>query len=64
MKQKSNDRKTLRWLWTRAKGKKRYVIALIMTNTLLNIFSVGFALFLSGIVDSAVDGDWNEFYIY
>lgn len=64
MKQKNNDRKTLHWLWARAKGKKRYVITLVIIKILLNILSVGYALYLSGIVDSAAAKNWDQFYVY
>lgn len=64
MKQKNNDSKTLRWLWVRAKGKKRYIFILLIVETLLNILGVCFALYLSGIVDSAMAQNWGQFNMY
>ncbi|MBQ7415672.1 MAG: ABC transporter ATP-binding protein [Oscillospiraceae bacterium] len=64
MKQKNSDNKTLSWLWARAKGKKRYVALLIAISTVMGVLSVGYALFLSGIVDAAVAKDWELFYLY
>jgi ATP-binding cassette subfamily B protein len=61
---KNGDNKTLRWLWARANGKKRYVAMLILLRTLLGIITVGYALYLSGIVDAAVAKDWDAFNLY
>ena len=64
MKRRNGDKKTLRWLIGSAKGKKRYVAALMVINAVsaaINIFS---ALLLAGIVDSAVARDWDTFRFY
>ena len=64
MGQKNSDNRTLAWLLARVKGKKRYVAGLLIVNTILGTFGMGYALFLSGIVDSAVAGNWDEFSVY
>ena len=64
MKRKNGDKTTLCWLLARAKGKKRYIGALLLINMALALSSMGYALFLSGIVDSAGARDWNGFVRY
>ena len=57
----NGDNRTLRWLWDRAKGKKRYVTILVLIRVVLGLLSVGYALFFSGLVDSAAAKDWDAF---
>jgi ATP-binding cassette subfamily B protein len=64
MKLGNSDNNTLRWLYSSAKGMKRYVVILVVLNAVsaaINIFS---ALLLAGIVDSAVAKDWDSFRFY
>lgn len=64
MKQKNSDKSTLSWLLARAKGKKRYIGVLLVLNLIMGLSSMGYALFLSGIVDSASVKDWSGFVRY
>lgn len=64
MKRKSVEKNTLSWLWARAKGKKRYIAGVLIVNTVLGTFGMGYALFLSGIVDSATARNWDGFAVY
>lgn len=62
MKQRK-DRNTLAWLNAVAKGKRKYICVLMVIQSVLGMTSVGYAMFLQGIVDSAVagskDGIWR-----
>lgn len=64
MKRKKGENKTLGWIAASAKGKKRYIAALVLIHAVLGALSVCSALFLSGIVDSAVAKDWEPFRFY
>lgn len=57
----SPDRAALNWLIGAVKGKKRYVGALLVVRVLSGILGMGYALFLSGLIDSAVGKDTNGF---
>lgn len=50
------DRETLRWLNDVIRGKRRYVVVLTILQSVLGVTGVGYALFMQGIVDSAVTG--------
>lgn len=64
MDNKTGDKATLRWITAVAKGKKRYVAILLLAQMLLGGSSMGYALFLSGLVDCAVAGDGQGFLRY
>ena len=64
MKQKNNDKKTLRWIIASAKGKKRYIGLLILISSINGVVGTASALFLAGLIDSAVAGDWEMFRLY
>lgn len=64
VKHRSEDRAALAWLIAGAKGKKRYVLLLLVTQVLSGVFSMGYALFLSGLVNSAVGKDQSGFVHY
>ena len=64
MKRKSSDKKTLRWIIASAKGKKRYVGLLILIGIISGVLGTVSALFMAGLVDSAVAGDWEKFRFY
>ena len=64
MKQKNGDKNTLRWLIAGAKGKKRYVAILIVISAVMGALNVLSALLLAGIIDSAVNGNWESFRLY
>lgn len=64
MKQKTGDKATLRWVTAAAKGKKRYVGILLLSNMVLGGSSMGYALFLSGLVDGAMAHDVQGFLRY
>lgn len=53
------DRAALAWLNAVAKGKRRWIALLILIQSVLGFSAVGYALFLQGIVDNAVDGNQN-----
>ncbi len=58
---KTGDKATLGWILSVLKGKKRYVGGLLVVQVLLGASSMGYALFLSGLVDRAVAGDRDGF---
>lgn len=64
MKRKNGDKSTLHWLLARMQGKKRYIGTLALINAVLGASGMGFALFLSGIVDSAADRNRSGFVTY
>lgn len=64
MKRTNGDRATLRWIGAVVHGKKKYVIGLLLVNAILGISSTGYALFLSGLVDSAIAGYSQRFVTY
>lgn len=61
MKQKTGEKATLSWLIAVAKGKKRYVFILTLINAILGASSVGYALFLKGLVNAAFAGSQSAF---
>ena len=64
MKQKTNDKATLRYIASVAKGKKRYVGMLVLIQMFLGGSSMGYALFLRGLVNSAMSGNEQGFLRY
>lgn len=64
VKQNSGDRAALTWLLKAVKGKKRYVFWLLVVQVVAGILSMGYALFLSGLVDCAVEKDESGFIRY
>lgn len=64
MKKETGDKVTLGWITEVAKGKKRYVGVLLLANMVLGGSSMGYALFLSGLVDCAMAGDKQGFLRY
>lgn len=64
MKQNTGDKAILGWITAVAKGKKRYVGALLAVQVILGASSMGYALFLSGLVDHAVARDMEGFWRY
>lgn len=64
MKRKTSDKATLAWLWAVATGKKRYVGLLFLVQVILGVSSMGYALFLSGLVDRSVARDGKAFWCY
>lgn len=61
MKRKTGDKATLAWIFDVARGKKRYIWMLTAVQVILGASSMGYALFLSGLVDSAAAGDRQGF---
>lgn len=59
MKQRK-DRVTLNWLNVVARGKRRYIVLLSVIQSVLGVTGVGYALFMQGIVDSAVSGSKSQ----
>lgn len=59
MEKKTGDKATTAWIIRTIKGYKRYVLLLTLAQMILGICSMGYALFLKGLVNSAVarDGD-------
>ncbi len=64
MKQKTSDRATLSWIISVSKGKKRFIWLLLVIQVIQGLASMGYALFLSGLVDCAVAGDAEGFVHY
>lgn len=64
MKQRNSDKATLSWIASVIKGKKRYVAGLVAIYVTLGASSMGYALFFSGLVDSAMAGDGGGFLRY
>lgn len=64
MKKKTGDRAALGWVISVAKGKKRYVAALILVQMILGGTTTGYALFLRGLVNEAMAGNMNGFWGY
>ena len=60
----NRDKDTLRWIGAVAKGTKRYVAALMAVQVVLGASSMGYALFLSALVDCAMAGDQSGFLFY
>lgn len=54
MKNKTGDRATTAWIIRTIKGQKRYVLILTLLQMILGVCSTGYALFLRGLVNSAV----------
>jgi ATP-binding cassette subfamily B protein len=64
MKRRNSENNTIRWLISGAKGKKRFIAILVLLNSLQAALTVVSVLLLSGLVDSAVAGDWEKFRLY
>ena len=64
MKQNNGDKATLKWLISVAKGKKRYVVLLTLVQVILGTSSMGYALFLSDLVNEAIAGNRSGFLRY
>ena len=62
--QKPGDRAALNWLIAAVKGKKRYVGLLLVVQVISGVFGMGYALLLSGLVNSAVGKDADGFARY
>jgi ATP-binding cassette subfamily B protein len=61
---RDTDKATLLWLNDVAKGKRRWIVLLILIQRVQGLTAVGYALFLQGIVDSAVGGLRDELIRY
>lgn len=61
MKQNNGDKATLAWLISVSKGKKRHVAMLTLVQMILGTSSMGYALFLSTLVNEAVAGNRDGF---
>lgn len=64
MKRKTSDKSTLIWISGVAKGKKRFVGLLTLVQMILGASSMGYALFLRGLVDNAIAGNKDGFLYY
>ena len=64
MKHNNGDKATLAWLISVAKGKKRYVALLTLVQVIIGTSSMGYALFLSSLVNEAIDKDQSGFLYY
>lgn len=56
--------KEVKWLYNIADTKKRYVVVLIMLQTLLSVSSVIYALLLRNAIDEAVAKNRDGFFLY
>lgn len=57
MKKKTGDRATAAWIVSSIKGQKRYVLLLTLQQMLLGFCSMGYPLFLRGLVNHAIAKD-------
>lgn len=64
MKKKTGDKATTAWIIRTIKGSKRYVLLLTLAQMILGACSMGYALFLKGLVNSAVARDTNGMMYY
>ena len=64
MKRKIGDTASLRWLLGAIQGQKRYVLLLTLVQAVMGICSVGYAMFLRGLVNSAVAKDRRGLVVY
>lgn len=64
MKRKTGDRATTAWIIKTIKGQKRYVLLLTLAQMILGFFSMGYALFLKGLVNSAIAKDQGGMLYY
>lgn len=53
----NREQPALPWINSVARGKRRYVALLILLQSVLGLFGVGYALMLQGIVNNAVSGN-------
>ena len=64
MKQKTSDKATTAWIIAVAKGKKRYVALLALVQMIMGVTSMGYALFIRGLVDNATARNREGFFYY
>ena len=64
MQKRENSFKTLIKILNIIKGKKRYLIVLLLLQSVFAITSVGYAFFLRNIIDSAVSANKQGVYLY
>ena len=64
MKQNTGDKAVLKWLLSATKGSKRYIVILSLLQMLMAVASTSQALFIRGIVNSAMAKDWDGFKLY
>lgn len=64
MRKKTGDRATAMWIIRTIKGQKRYVLILTLLQVILGVCSTGYALFLEGLVNSAVAKDRSDMLFY
>jgi ATP-binding cassette subfamily B protein len=57
---KGTDTATFLWLGDVARGKRRWIAILLLIQAVLGATAIGYAVFLRGIVDSAVGGNRQE----
>lgn len=64
MKEKTGDKATALWIIRAIKGQKRFVLLLTLAQMILGVCSMGYALFLKGLVNSAVARDRQGLVFY
>lgn len=64
MRKKTGDRATTMWIIRTIKGQKRYVLTLTLLQMVLGVCSMGYALFLKGLVNNAIAKDYNGMLYY
>ncbi len=64
MKKNAGDRKTTAWIIRTLKGQKRYVLLLTLAQVILGVCSMGYAMFLRGLVNCAVARDTRGMGLY
>lgn len=61
---RDNDNKTLLWINSAVKGKRRYIFFLTVLQTLMGFYGVSYALMLRSIIDNAVAGNADGVKLY
>ena len=64
MTKENRNGETLRWISEVTGSRKGYIVLLLLIQAVLGVSSVGYALFLRGIIDSAVEKDERGFAMY
>lgn len=61
---RDNDKRTLLWINSAVKGKRRYIFFLTVLQTLMGFYGVSYAMTLRQIIDNAVSGSMEGVKVY
>lgn len=64
MKKRTRDWTAIRWMIKAVGSEKHYIVILTVVQTVLGASTVGYALFLRGLIDGAVDKNVRSFWMY